>query len=831
MSGAKDPGPRSSEGVASARALTIAIVGVTLACVAAAVALVQGGDQPVVRVLDAAAEPGVADVKRTPPTLSAPKTGTGPHTLSGEVVDVSGAPVVGAVITADFRLGPGIRGKPAAPGLVLSPEVATRSLAGGAFSLVGLEPGRYRLHIAGADVFPAEVRFVEAPAEKIRIVVSRKVDVSGRVVSGIEPVAGATIHIWGGALEDPVDAITDEHGQFEATDLPGGTLKVWAVDGARNLASPAMDVARLGPGPFDPLVLSMVPAHRIGGRVVDGDGRGIEGATVMVRDAGGDEPARHATSGEDGQFEVAGLLPGNWIAQAHAPGYVSGGQVRFAADREHSLTLTAFQGGQISGSVVGPDGGPVEGAVIAAYLAVPGGGHREVSAASQALRADASKAGTRLIPRGELGVLLGPIPFPPPPGKAQLRVAVPIVEGTGPAPPDTVDSAFVTDERGHFRVAGLSPGTYRVVAKAPDLATGRSRAIEVHLGETETGVRIALPRGVMIEGDVRDGAGNPIPGAIVEWEPAKARLGQTSIAALADDRGRYRLGPVTGRVVLTASAHGYGRARRQVTATSTALLEQDFVLSGSESRIFGQVLEPGGFPLAGARVVARSRHGQHHSATTGEHGRFSIAGVPAGAYSLRITHADYPPARASADTDVASSVVMAFGGGISGQVREAQTGAAIPGATLVLDGPGKSSRKAVTDDRGEFGAFPLAAGRWTVVVDAPGFAPAKTTVEVEAGNRARRFTVDDLRVELSRGAIVAGTVRDGWGELCAGAVVYSGGVRTKTDVDGRFRLEDVPAGEITVVFEHENARSEETVTVLPGDELATLDLRLPRPAD
>lgn len=830
MSGANDPQRRDA---APARALTLAIAGAVLACVVAAVALVRGGGGATARDAAVATEGERDDSGRTPPSLPAPTRGHGPHTLSGEVVDVSGAAVAGAVISAEFRLGPGVHGKPpqTGAGLSLTPEVAAKSGTDGAFSLVGLLPGRYRLHIAGADVFPAEVRFVDVPGEKLRVVVSRKVVVSGRVVDGITPVVGATVYMQGSGKGDVIAVTTTAGGVFEKADMPAGTVRVWAVDAARNLASPAAEVARLGPGPFDPLVLSMVPATRVRGRVIDGDGRGVAGATVVARDAAGSEPARETVTGDGGAFEVVGLLSGNWLAEAAAPGYIAGDEVQFAADRDQPLVLTVLEGGQISGQVVDADGDPVQGAVIAAYADSPGGGHHEVSAATQLVMAGGD---TRFIPRGELGVLLGPIPYPPPPGAVHVRVAVPVAgDGPGDAPAPETKSVFVTGAGGEFVIAGLEPGTYHVIAKAPELAAGQSRAIKVDVGERAGDVRIVLPRGVRITGEVKDAAGNPLAGAIVAWAPARPRLGITPVSAVADGQGRYQIGPLTGTVVLTASATDHGRARRKVKLPggeeAPATIDESFVLGGAGSRIFGQVFDPGGFGLGGAQVTADGPRGEHRVARTDENGRFSMTGMAAGTYVVHVTHGDYPPATARIEAEVAGEVTMSYGGGLRGEVRDRQTGAAIASAPVILRGPKKQKRTVMTDDRGEFSALALAAGTWTVVVDAPGYAPAKRTAAIEAGHRVGQVTVDDLRLELVRGATLAGTVRDGWGELVAGAVVSSGGAHAKTDAGGRFRLRDVPAGDITVTIDYRDQHATEAISVLPGDRLATVDLRLPRP--
>ncbi|HUR96569.1 MAG TPA: carboxypeptidase-like regulatory domain-containing protein, partial [Pyrinomonadaceae bacterium] len=69
-------------------------------------------------------------------------------------------------------------------------------------------------------------------------------------------------------------------------------------------------------------------------------------------------------------------------------------------------------------------------------------------------------------------------------------------------------------------------------------------------------------------------------------------------------------------------------------------------------------------------------------------------------------------------------------GRISGQVTD-QTGAIVPGATVVVTNNGtKQSRTVTASDEGQYVVTPLRAAVYTIVVNAPTFA-AKTITDVE----------------------------------------------------------------------------------------------------
>jgi hypothetical protein len=59
------------------------------------------------------------------------------------------------------------------------------------------------------------------------------------------------------------------------------------------------------------------------------------------------------------------------------------------------------------------------------------------------------------------------------------------------------------------------------------------------------------------------------------------------------------------------------------------------------------------------------------------------------------------------------------------------------------------------------------------------------------------------------------------------ATVECGGVRATTDKNGRYRLTDVPTGDVVVVASQATAgRGEKALSVRPGDEVLTFDLRV-----
>jgi protocatechuate 3,4-dioxygenase beta subunit len=826
-------------------------------------ALVLGGDGGEGRARRADGEAGeraAGDGESGPaPAEVAERAGSGTLALAGTVIDAGGAPVAGVAVIAEPEPMAARRGEAGSPvgGAAASPPGSSESAvaltdAAGAFTLRGLVAGRHRLRVEGPAVLTAEVRFVEAPQAGARILVSRRAEVRGVVTDGGAAAAGVQVRLLPLGAPASLAALTDAAGRFAFRDLPEGRFRVWAARGER--AAPSQAADRVGVGPFEPVALVLGPAAIVAGRVVDGaTGAGVAARVSLVPDDP-DEPARTATSAADGGFRVEGVPTGHWTADAFAPGYVSAEVVRFAAGAGYAPTIALRRGGIMAGRVVDGAGAPVVGAQV---IARGEEGAADVSAESVARRMGGgagwgptlvgpgqggelvTATGLRFVPRGELGVVMGPLPFPPAPGAtAAVRVALPrrAEDAAAAADPEPsrlpVDPAleprFTTDRDGRFRLTGLLPGRYRVIASHPDFADGAAAPRSIDLGAVADDVVVALGGGLVVQGLVTDARGDAVAGASVEAR-ATSGGGDPRYTVTGPD-GRYRIGPLGGGVTLEVGAPGRGLAWREIAAArpgpTPTVREEDFVLVRADAVLEGRVTDPGGFAVVGARVTLADPGGRRgRPAVTDAAGRFRMTGVADGRHRVRVEHAGYPAAELDAATGAPVELRMPFGGAIEVEVRDRSGGAPIARAEIRAKGPGGVERRAATS-AGRARLRPVAPGRWVVEARARGFAAGSATVEVAASARPDQAATAIVRVELSRGAVVAGVVRDQNGERVAGARVTAGEAATTTDADGRFRLLDAPSGPVTVEAEKDDRRGALELDLAPGQELVSAELRL-----
>jgi len=90
--------------------------------------------------------------------------------------------------------------------------------------------------------------------------------------------------------------------------------------------------------------------------------------------------------------------------------------------------------------------------------------------------------------------------------------------------------------------------------------------------------------------------------------------------------------------------------------------------------------------------------------------------------------------------------------------------------------------------------------------------------------------VRDIRIDLLRGAIVGGTVRDASGKRVTAAHVVAraldSGIECEgdTDTDGEFRMRDCPTGELDLAATKGDARGTVRATVRPADEIFSLQI-------
>ena len=553
---------------------------------------------------------------------------------------------------------------------------------------------------------------------------------------------------WVRAEPIGVNTATQGDGAY-ALELPAGNYCVSASLKGRNSA-PAPQAVRLPPAQAG-VDFFFLEDYLVGGVVYEVDGTPLEGAVVTASAEG--LGSADAGTGADGRYSVR-LITGTYSLDAwevhHA--YRAQASAGVPPDRPDA-DLTFGPAYSISGTVSDSVGDPLPGAVV------------------------------------------GVCPF----------------QGGGECGTDD------TDAEGHYRVWVLQ-GQWQVRPFYPDLPSPPEQIVEVPPDQV-VDFTFPPPRAAAaamsettISGTVRDGKGNPVPGA--------------GLWAFADDCGGSGRActSASGTYTITLDKAGsyvvWDGAEHRLVSVPPAASGVDFV----QYAIQGTVRDESGQPVIAARMQA-DVGGEAVTTWTDRSGGYTLH-VPAGTCQVTAEKGGYPPPSpqtVSAPPDASGvDFVLPTGHTISGLVLDGD-GLPLPGAAVLAAGPAGSA-ETETDACGIY-ALLLPAGTYTVTVSLEGYTspPAQTaTVPPDA------YALDWVMEPEPPPALytISGTVRDSAAAPVEGAEVCAGKLCAFTDAEGGYQIEE-PAGTYTVQAwkEGHGKPPEQTVTVPPDQ--AGIDFTLP----
>jgi protocatechuate 3,4-dioxygenase beta subunit len=714
-------------------------------------------------------------------------------TVRGAVLDVSGKPVAGVIVTAE--------------------EVAARTDAQGNYRVTGVSAGTHRLQALWKEDFAARkdsVRVRKGEETEANLKLRLGSAIAGTVVEeGTRKlVAGARVSAYastgfGGFARRRAERLarTDPRGRFR---LPGLAPARYAVEAAREgyLSASVAGVNASGQS-VPPANLALRKAASISGKVTDEKGQPVAGARVRItREMGMRRLLRGAASNPaalfggqgvltvaDGSFRLRGLEPErNLSVEAARTGYATarkpGVSVK-AGDAIKDLALVVRRGLEARGKVVDAQGQPVAGAELRAI-------HRE----------DGLMGGARV----------------------QMRLM-----GMDRDKPDAV-----TGNDGAFLLKGLEVGQYTLAIAREGFARKTVPSLEVKATGENVWPPVTLVSGAPIAGLVRDSAGGPISGAqIFAIDVGSGGRPQNGTS---DAEGKFRLEGFTAErpILVNVTAQGYAALQRNVTppaADIALVLKSAGTVRGrvedadTKKPVTDFTISRGGPRGGGGGIQIMIGRGGSDQSFQSEDGSFELTEVPPGKWTVRGSAAGYRSAEASGvevgEGEMKEGVVLSMkrGGGLAGRVIDprgtpvanasvtwhpAESEGGPMGAAMARLGGGAAGGSTTSDADGRFQFDGLPDSHVTVTATHPDFLEASRDIDPSKEPA--------LDLTLGTGASISGTVvgTDGRSgvpgafvqlteEGSGGGGFGGGGESTRTDGAGNFIFEHLTAGRFKVI--------------------------------
>ncbi len=346
-----------------------------------------------------------------------------------------------------------------------------------------------------------------------------------------------------------------------------------------------------------------------------------------------------------------------------------------------------------------------------------------------------------------------------------------------------------TDANGKFRAEEIEAGEvtvngaqsgYRADSKALLLEALQTAEATLELEPITTGTIV----GIVVE----QATGRPIQGASVQAGGEQVSTG---------DDGRFTLENVESGVVGVAAGKplyvpGSTDVRLEAMASAEARIELEPITWGT---VRGSVRDASSKqPLAGADVRIGGI-----KVTTDSDGNFVAERVPAGEAGIVAGFAKYHDAQARIDVprdgDIEQRLELSpvTTGTVYVTVRNQASGQPVAGADVII-----GTRRITTDASGNMVAEEVPAGRIVANASAQLFEPGSSESVLEAAGESR---LEITLIPITYGTVFGVVTNKANGQPLANVTVKIGDRTARTNAQGEYRAERVPAGAVSVSAE------------------------------
>jgi uncharacterized repeat protein (TIGR02543 family) len=725
------------------------------------------------------------------------------------------------------------------------------SRSDGTYTISGLVPGSYNLSVdpgcnastssyASQTLFSVSVSAGTTTGENFALVQGGSISGTVTLVTG-GAAAGVCVYAYppGGGSGNGANTASD--GTYTISGLAPGSYNVEINPNCNGTTSSYTSSALSGVTVSAGLTtggenFALVQGGSISGTVTLASGAAASGVCVNANPLGGG-PGSGATTGSNGTYTIAGLVPGtyNLFVSPSCNGSLSS----YISQNSSGVTVSAglttggenfalVQGGSISGTVTLASGGAASGVCVNAYSPSGGNGNSTTTASdgtytisglapgSYNLLADPTCYGstssnyaaqTLTGVNVSTGVTMGNENFTLLQG-GSIAGTVNFTSGGAAAgvcvsaysPGNGSGSSAITAANGTYTISGLAPGSYNVsvdsscYGSATNYVSPILSGVNVTAGQTASSENFAIVNGGSISGVVILASGGAVAGACVDAYLPGSQFGYGATTA---SDGTYTIaGLVPGTYNLSVSPGCNGSATNyvsqtlsgvNVTAGQTASDENFALVQGGS--VSGTVTLASGGPAAGVCVDVGSSDGGtgFGYATTAGDGSYTISGLAPDSYyvsvapscnsSLASYVSQFLPSVSVGGGTTTENFALVQGGSISGTVTVASGGvdAGACVTTSSSDG-GTGYGSATTASDGTYTISGLSPGAYAVTVDPTCYGSVSSDLASQTllgVSVTVETTTEGENFALVQGGSISGTVTVASGGVDAGACVQA----------------------------------------------------------
>ena len=571
-----------------------------------------------------------------------------------------------------------------------------------------------------------------------------------------QPVEGAEVVIKDSEGNELGRDTTDSNGDYTIPNVPDGNHDITiekdgkTETGKVEIKDNGKDVSGAGD------VQLPVGGADLTGTITDVNKQPVEGAQVVVKDETGKEIGRDTTD-SNGDYTIPNVPDGKYDVTVESDGKTETGKVEITGNGQNVSGTDDVQlpvgGADLTGKVTDVNGNPVEGAEV--------------------------------VVKDNTGKELGH---------------------------DT------TDVNGDYTVPNVPDGTHEITIEKD----GKTETDQVEIGnngQTVTGGGDAQLQvgGADVTGTITDVNGKPVEGAevVVKDETGK-ELGRDTT----DGNGDYTIPNVPdGTHDVTIEKDGKTETGKvEITGNGQNVSGTDDVqLPVGGADVGGNVTDVNGKPVVGAEVVIKDQDGKELGKdTTDANGDYQIPNVPDGSHTITVEKdgktetgsVDIAGGGQNVDGDK-NAQIQVGGASVEGTITDKDGNPISDAEVTVKDENGKELGKDKTDQNGHYEITNIPDGEHSLTVDKDGKAnTSDLKVEGEKVTEVNGQKGEKPDISTNLGAEISGTLTNDQNDPVSGAQITAKddkGTTLDTDVtdeNGRYHIENLPDGTITVTITH-----------------------------